>query len=284
MRLKFKDTTLETNTPITYSDLQLYIITHFNSSIIGCVVITPEDQQVVKSTSDYEKIPINSILEIEVFTEVPSPDEFHNPFKKFDSIDTCTSHEKTDSDESKNSELMLSMTLDTSLVNIPKMPTLDFFIDAKSGKEYKDASTCMNEHKNNFSAQYDQPFKIEYEDMKNLISRIIISCSHKTKSNTFQHENFFCSVCKAKPIVGIRYECSTCKMNFCEDCEEANPHEHDRLVHKGNLKASIEVLDHKEQLIKKVADMGFKDIQKVKLIAEKHRYDLNKTVRELLFN
>ena len=281
MRLKFKDITLEINTPATYSDLKLYSTTHFNSSIIGCIVITPEDQCIVKSNSEYEKIQLNSILEIEVFTEVPNPDEPHNPLKKFDSIDTCTSHEKTDSDESKHSELILSMDLDLSL---PSISSKNFLINAKSGKSYKHSSTCMNEQKSNFSAQFDQPFTIEYEDMKNLISKIMTACSHKNKSNTFEHTNYFCSVCKVKPIIGIRYECITCNLNFCDECEEANPHEHDRLVHKGNFKVPIEIPDHNEQFIKKVADMGFKDIQKVKSIAERYKYDLNKTVRELLFN
>ena len=211
---------------------------------------------------------------------MPSPREVSlMPLRQLDSIDTCTSHEKTDTDESKHSEAILSMT--ASSTSFTQKNQLS---NARSGKEYKDAKTCTHDKRSDFTAQFDQSFTIKYEDMKKFVSKIVLSSARKAKTNTYQHHGFSCSTCKAKPITGIRYECRICQVNFCEDCEESGLHEHDRLVHKGQTSAAPDVPNHKEQFLNKILEMGFEDIRKVRAAAEKHKYDLNKTVSELLFN
>lgn len=280
MRLKFKDFFIEINTPVTYTDLQSQIFSHFHSSLAATAVNTPEGRYVVTSASEYEKIPIDSISELEAFAEMPSPREVSMvPLRQLDSIDTCTSHDKTDTDESKHSEIILSMT--ASSTSFTQKNQLS---NARSGKEYKDAKTCTHDKKSDFSAQYDQSFSIKYEDMKKFISKIVLSNPNKPKTNSYSHQGFSCYTCKSKPIVGIRYECRTCQVNFCEDCEESSLHEHDRLVHKGQASLSPDSSTHKEQLLNKISEMGFEDLRKVKAVAERHKYDLNKTISELLFN
>ena len=41
-----------------------------------------------------------------------------------------------------------------------------------------------------------------------------------------KHEGVVCSQCGVRPIVGIRYRCSECPVNFCEICEFNEEHEH----------------------------------------------------------
>ena len=50
--------------------------------------------------------------------------------------------------------------------------------------------------------------------------------SMKISGLMFKHTGVKCSSCKMSPIVGIRYKCSTCDVNFCEECEFAKEHEH----------------------------------------------------------
>jgi RecJ-like exonuclease len=134
-----------------------------------------------------------------------------------------------------------------------------------------------------FEVQYDQPLIIEHEKLKEFFKKSLVEMQSSNKQK-FVHQNFICHICQCTPIIGVRYECLECKVNFCEICEEINSHEHDRLVHKGNLKVIDTVNDSKDTFIKKLFEMGFDDVKKVRIVAEKYKYDLNKTVNDLLFN
>ena len=57
----------------------------------------------------------------------------------------------------------------------------------------------------------------------------------------YKHEGVGCSHCKMNPIVGIRYKCSECDVNFCESCEFTEEHEHPFYKMKSPGNASIEI-------------------------------------------
>ena len=49
----------------------------------------------------------------------------------------------------------------------------------------------------------------------------------KGPKNSYIHENYFCNICQASPIKGIRYHCLECdNFDLCEKCEETINHEH----------------------------------------------------------
>jgi len=41
-----------------------------------------------------------------------------------------------------------------------------------------------------------------------------------------RHEGVMCDKCKAEPILGVRYYCFECRVNFCSKCEEEDEHLH----------------------------------------------------------
>lgn len=48
----------------------------------------------------------------------------------------------------------------------------------------------------------------------------------KASGIMLKHFGVKCSSCNVCPIVGIRYKCSVCEVNYCEECEFAKDHEH----------------------------------------------------------
>lgn len=48
----------------------------------------------------------------------------------------------------------------------------------------------------------------------------------KVSGITLKHFGVQCSNCKVNPIVGIRYKCSQCEVNYCEQCEYSQDHPH----------------------------------------------------------
>lgn len=62
------------------------------------------------------------------------------------------------------------------------------------------------------------------------------------------HDNVECSVCKTKPIVGIRYKCSECDTNLCEKCEFYEDHEHAFFKVKNNQEYRDGKMEHHKQV------------------------------------
>jgi tetratricopeptide (TPR) repeat protein len=50
-------------------------------------------------------------------------------------------------------------------------------------------------------------------------SSLYASSIYLQNISAFIHQNTQCATCSATPIVGVRYQCTTCKINFCEKCE-----------------------------------------------------------------
>jgi hypothetical protein len=48
----------------------------------------------------------------------------------------------------------------------------------------------------------------------------------KVSGLNFKHLGIICNGCRMNPIVGIRYKCSDCDVNFCEECEFSKEHQH----------------------------------------------------------
>jgi len=136
---------------------------------------------------------------------------------------------------------------------------------------------------NVFESQYDEPLIIEIEVLEQFFKKFLMDNRKVVKKNSFVHNGFVCFKCKIIPIVGVRFECLECKKHFCEKCESSEEHPHDLFVHKGIQKVP-QNLSKEETVIKKIVDMGLGDQEKVRSVAKKYLFDLNKTVEELLFN
>lgn len=50
--------------------------------------------------------------------------------------------------------------------------------------------------------------------------------SLKVSGINLAHQGIQCDNCKTNPILGIRYKCSQCEVNFCEQCEYSQDHPH----------------------------------------------------------
>ena len=50
--------------------------------------------------------------------------------------------------------------------------------------------------------------------------------SLKVSGINLAHRGIQCDGCKISPILGIRYKCSVCEVNFCEQCEYSKDHPH----------------------------------------------------------
>lgn len=278
MKLKYNDTTYDLIAPASYSDLIFLISSKFHLSNISALIKTTEGIYPVSSTPEYESIPHTSILEIEV---CPPRDPLLLNLNY--SIDTCTSHEQSDSDESKKSEILntsvsLSQTKATEL--IPENRTQ---LTQTDSIDYSETFVNNVVDTKEFQAQYDEPLVIEIEVLEQFFKKFLMETRKVVKKNTFVHNGFFCSCCRTTPIVGVRFECLECKKQLCEKCESKEEHPHDLLVHKGMTK-TVQSLSKEETVIKKIVDMGLGDRERVRMVGKKYQFDLDKTVEELLFN
>lgn len=278
MKLKYNDTTVDLIAPTTYTDLMQIIFSKFQVSDISTLVKTTEGSYLVSSTPEYLNIPHSSIIEIEVF-----PPHVPLLLNLNYSIDTCTSHEQSESDESKKSEILntsvsISQTKLTEL--IPENRTQHIQTDII---DYSESFINNVVDTNEFQSQYDEPLVIEVEVLEQFLKKFLMENRKITKKNTFVHNGFVCFCCRTTPIVGVRFECLECKKQLCEKCENKEEHPHDLLVHKGMTKAP-QGMSKEETVIKKIVDMGLGDREKVRMVGKKYQFDLDKTVEDLLFN
>ena len=123
--------------------------------------------------------------------------------------------------------------------------------------------------------RFDQPdvlFGVSYdEDKTNLIKLARI---YKNE----EHKNIYCNVCKAQPILGLRFKCDTCfNYDMCYDCyinkRESNKHsfeEHPLVVECNSSLLKIETSNI--QLLEKLGSGAFGTVHKARL------RDINKIV------
>lgn len=50
------------------------------------------------------------------------------------------------------------------------------------------------------------------------------------------HDNYSCAKCNDDPIVGTRFECLSCKLNFCSKCQDSHDFEHPLTMFKRPIK------------------------------------------------
>lgn len=282
MKLKFKDTIVDLIVPSTYTDLASIISSKFEVQDFSTLIKTLDGIYQVSSTPEYQNIPSDSIVEVEVCS--PQDPLLSNlNFSKIDSIDTCTSHERSDSDGSKRSEnLNASVNISQVLINDPLAGNVSQLIQTDK-IEYSEATVSHVIDTNEFQSQFDEPLIIEIDVLEQFFKNFLMDNRKVAKKNLYVHNGFVCFKCKITPIVGVRFECAECRHHFCEKCESSGEHPHDLLVHKGITKVPQSV-SKEETVIKKIVDMGLGDQEKVRSVAKKYLFDLSKTVEELLFN
>jgi hypothetical protein len=96
-----------------------------------------------------------------------------------------------------------------------------------------DESSCLESSKVLLSDLNIQDFEesseknsdpVLLESIRNLVKEEMKK--KKEKKSIVQHFGVTCAGCRSSPIIGIRYKCSECPVEFCEDCEESLNHEH----------------------------------------------------------
>lgn len=85
------------------------------------------------------------------------------------------------------------------------------------------------------------------------------------------HNDIECTSCKTKPIVGIRYKCSECPTNFCEQCEFYEEHEHSFYKVKNNQEYEEPKPEPKPEPKKPVHTIMQKYVQEKILKAEEQK-------------
>lgn len=231
----------------------------------------------ISSSSQFDMVNWGKVHEIYINDMIDSLEDPSNnlSLNKLDSIETCTSHEKTDSEA--ESTLMVSANCGQTLDCISESMETEEITYASiavgpNGKEFAD-----------FSCQYDAPLIIELREMEEAIRREAFQFKQKFFSQIgMVHKDIKCNHCNVPSIVGVRYECLTCKISFCDRCEEDAKHPHDMIKHKIK-KNVIGDSETREMIVKKVMDLGFGDHGLVAGVAKNKDYNLNKIVEALLF-
>jgi PB1 domain/Zinc finger, ZZ type len=62
-----------------------------------------------------------------------------------------------------------------------------------------------------------------------------------------KHDGIMCNSCKTQPIIGIRYKCSECPVNFCEACEYHYDHDHPFFKVKNPENFSVKAIEKSNQ-------------------------------------
>jgi Zinc finger, ZZ type len=206
-------------------------------------------------------------------------------FNKIDSIETCTSHEKSESDESKRSELAKSEEtysnhgISECVGNSIKVA--DVGIQTDQIIYYNTSSG--NDSMKSFSCQYDTALEFETRTLEETIKQEINQLAKALKIQCgVVHKDFKCNYCNANPIIGVRFECIACNYSICENCEQISLHPHELLKYK-TLKPINQHLETKDAIIKKVVSMGLGDYSKVEAIAVQKEFNINEIVKALLF-
>ena len=292
MRVKYKSKYVDLDRcPSTFTTLCSIVRTYFK--VLDPILIIRDDTGFyqVSSSAEFNKIHHRNIHEIQIKDAVDSIAHQLSlvNFNKMDSIDTCTSHEKTDSeDESKRSELAkseeiysdrgVSACVGFSCI-LAEASTQTDPITAKEIKIGRDQCKARD-----FSTQYDCQLKFDVCELEEIVKNEIIYIKHCIKEQIgICHKEFKCSNCLMSPIIGARFECTSCKMSFCERCEEKIQHPHDMFKHKHQNKTTTEATNRNDLVIKRVLSLGLGDISTIESIANNKGYNFNKIVETLLF-
>ena len=206
---------------------------------------------------------------------------------RLESIDSCHIQEKSDSDESKRSEIE---SLDKSASRLFASENVGNSFYLANSEIQTDIITLTNQECGrdrketfDFSCQFDSPLVFEVNDLECVIKKEIIFMKNFLKIQMgVVHKNSLCSICHISPIIGIRYECDTCKFSICEKCENERVHEHDLLKHKNSNKGHIEAADQKDSVVKRVMALGLGPLEFIQEIAIKLNYNFDKIVEAVL--
>lgn len=288
MKIKHDQNYIElTKCPEYFNTLCSIVQEHFNVEVSILFIKCYTGFFKVSSAQEYNKIDCSLVQEITVNDAF---DQFSEPiqamqFSKIDSIDTCTSHEKSDSDESKKSEIK-SMLANNFVTVGEGVETQDNYSQT-DGIESSSIGIGENAEKSERGHQYDEPVELSLKELECVIRKEAVEFKKKTGKRVYAvHNTHKCYHCSMDPIVGARFYCSVCSYSICERCEEVKEHEHEVQKHKRSYRGfSHENLntDKHAAIINKIVNLGLGEYQKVKMVAQRNSFNLSKTVEALLF-
>lgn len=201
--------------------------------------------------------------------EVPSQTKFVEYVEKSSEINVSYIDIGLDASEDISASLIHSSS------QIPKMEKFSKVI----GNEYSEKSTSSYKEMKSEASEVFMEEPNEDFSLQNMRKAIRDEISLLGSFYRVQHSfDVFCCNCFIKPIVGIRYKCTQCVgFSLCEDCEEKIDHEHSLL----KLKVP-EIGEEKEKVVGRIRDLGFKDMEKVRKVAQECEYDYVRSVARLL--
>ena len=183
MKIKYKSKQVELERiPLTFEAICQIIKIYFKISNPILIIKDKTGLYEISSSSEFSKLSSKTIQEIQVKA---SSELFANSihslaFNKMDSIDTCTSHEKSDSDdESKRFELAKSEENDSARGISKTVGNSIFLTEASSQtEEISYNSVAIGRTKpllSNASTQYDLLLEFDIKKLEETISKEVLA-------------------------------------------------------------------------------------------------------------
>lgn len=288
MRIKYKEKHIELErVPPSFTLICELVQTYFKVSHPVLLIRDNGSLSEISSSQQFNKMNYKNIQEIEVKSSIntilSSPHTVN--LDKMDSIDTCTSHDRSDSDESKQSDLIRSEEIDSDRF---VSECIGNSISTEESTMQTDEITCISSFSgrdqaklSDFSSQFDSALIFEIKELEEVVKKEFNQLKKKIKHETDAvHKNTKCYQCAMSPIVGPRYECAICKYELCENCEENIGHPHEMFKFK---QANAHIVE-KEKIVKRLVALGFGKFKDVQEIAFKMSYDFEKIIEFFLFS
>ena len=290
MRMTYKEKSVNLESaPLSFTLLCDLVKTYFKVSNPVLLIKSDSTLSQVSSSDQLDLINYKSIEEVIVQSPLDAIADAIGviDLDRLDSLDSCHIQEKSDSDESKRSETACLDKNDSKFL-VPESIGSSFYLvnsEMQTVAITQQSQKCGRDRKktSDFSCQFDSPLVFEVNDLECVIKKEIIFMKNFLKIQMgVVHKNSLCSICHISPIIGIRYECDTCKFSICEKCENERVHEHDLLKHKNSNKGHIEAADQKDSVVKRVMALGLGPLEFIQEIAIKLNYNFDKIVEAVL--
>ena len=216
MRLKYKSKFVELErSPASFENLCSLVQTYFK--VHDPVLIIRDDTGFyqVNSSAEFMKINHRNIQEIKVQDPINSIANHLNMIgiNNNTSIETTSSHEKSESEESKKIDHLKSEETYTNQEGIHECVGLSYTCAESTTQTdqifYKEISTGRDSKiSKDFSCQFDTKLKFEVNELEELMKNEIMYIKYCIKQQAgICHKEIKCNTCHLNPIIGARYEC-----------------------------------------------------------------------------